>query len=754
MEYMINLFSKESQLERLSLRSLAKRLLIGFFVLMLMLTVVSRAADSVTVARVRVSRIKSSVLNYETSGDGTIMAEAEKYLDLYEGARIEDIKAKAGQSVKKGDLLFTYDLGELETIGESLRNAYTIAQLNLEKDQLNQEAAVSAKEAEMAEIGLRRAELDVKLAQKDLEMAKSKIDEKISDGLVVAKESYTAAKETKAAAMEDREYALRKLRLEVAKAEEPVEKYNKARLGLEAALKEYRLAVQGSGEKLSEPVSVDMHGSIDTAIDLNIRDGEYYKTLVMMDDSFRKFLNTLYSGTADPGPDSDTDTLSKAKVKIYQQYYGEKEYEKHTKEIKKAKDALERAKEDYLLTFISTIESGAMLTSAQKAACMRAYQDLYDVLDELTKKDQKLNFALSSYGYAIQNKSEADIESSYQALFFLLYEEDEDMLNEIKAAQELLIMKQEELANASSDWNRTVAMAERELSKAKEEYRLATEAKDQLQNQTYDYSADIRAAESQLEIARRSAEDAANELKSAKEKDRMTLEANHSKEQINHMNTEIHELELKEKEKALGRVEELISSGGKVIAPVTGVLLQLDLKVGSKVTGTEKVSISREDYGFYFKVTEKEAKHLEIGDEVIITPNNSRRSITASLDSIGMLDSTGMCLLTAVLPEGEYGEGNVAAYTINKRSGQYQQTIPLQAVRMDANQVNYVLVVGESNTSLGNELTAYRVNVNVLEKDYRTAAVEAHIGREDDVIISSNKSIEEGDRVRIFEENE
>ncbi|MDF2908339.1 MAG: hypothetical protein K0R34_3660 [Herbinix sp.] len=756
MKYMINLLSKEHQPEKLSLQSMAKRLLVGFFVLMLMLTLLSRVADSVTVAKVRVSRIKSSVLNYEISGDGTIKAEAEKYLDLYEGVRIEDIKAKAGQSVKEGDLLFTYDLGDLETIVESLRNEYTIAQLNLEKDVLNQEAAVRTKETELAEIGLRRAELDLKLAQKNLDIAKSKFEEGINDKLEMAKENFATAKETKAAALEDREYALSKLSLEVARAEEPVEKYNKARLGLEVALKEYRLAVQSSSKKLSEPVPVDLHGLVDTAINLDIRDGDYYKTLVMIDDSFRKFLNTLYTGTAESVSNSDIDTLdilSSAMVTIYKQYYGDKEYEKHTKEIKKVKDSLERAKEDYLLTFISTIESGAMLTSAQKAACMRAYQDLYDELDELTQKDQKLKFAISTYGYALQNKSEADIESAYQALFFLLYEEDEDKLEEIKAAQELLVMKQKELANTTLDWDRSIAKAERELSKSKEEYRLATEADGQLENQTYDYSTDIRAAESQLEIARRNTEDAVYALKLAKEKDKETLEANHSKEQINEKNMEIHKLEQKEKEEALVRVEEIISRGGNVFAPVSGILLQLDLAVGVKVLGTEKVSLSREDYAFHFKVNEKEAKHLEIGDEVIITPNNSRKSITASLDSIGMVDTTGMSLITAVLPESEYGEGNIASYTINKRSKQYQQTIPLQAVRMDSNQVNYVLMVTESNTSLGNELTAYRINVTVLDKDYRTAAVDASIGPEDNIIISSNKNIEEGDRVRIYEEN-
>ncbi len=752
-EYMISLLTKEYQPEKSSLQSLAKRLLIGFFVLMLVLTVLSRAADSVSVAKVRVSRIQSSVLNYEINGNGTIEAETEEYISLYEGGRIESIEGKPGQSVKEGDLLFTYDLQELETIAENLRNAYTIAQLNYQKDKLNQETQESTNQTEEAEIALRRAEFDLMLAQKDLDVAKDKIDEKISDRLQAAKEGYTVAKVTYEAALEDREYALKKGRLEVANAEEPVEKFNKARQGVELALREYRQVVQSSSQKLPEPVPEDMLKSINTAIDLNIRDGDYYKTLVMMDDSFRKFLNTLYSGTSETAVSSELDPLSKAKVNIYKQYYGEKEYEKHAKEIKKAKDDLERAKEDYLLTFISTIESGAILTSAQKAACMRAYQDLYDALDELTERDQKLNLALSTYGYAIQNKNEAEIEGSYQALFALLYEEDEDKRKEIKAAKELLTAKQEDLAKLISDWDRTVEKAERELNKAKEEYFAATEDNNQLLNQTYDYSVDTRSVESQLEAARRSAEDAANAVERARDNDAKAQAANQSKKQINQINLEIRELELKEKEKELGEVEELISLQGKVFAPISGILLRLELSAGGKVAGTEKVSISREDYGFYFKVTEKEVKYLAIGDEIIITPNNSRRGITANLDSIGMVDSQGMSEISAVLPEGEYGEGNAASYTINKRSKQYQQTIPLEAIRMDSNQVNYVLVVGESNTSLGNVLTAYRVNVNVLEKDYRTAAVEASISSKDNIIISSNKNIEEGDRVRIYEEN-
>lgn len=58
-QYIITQMAKEPEAVKGTLQEAAKRLLIGFFVLMLLLTGISRAADSVTVARVKTARIRA-----------------------------------------------------------------------------------------------------------------------------------------------------------------------------------------------------------------------------------------------------------------------------------------------------------------------------------------------------------------------------------------------------------------------------------------------------------------------------------------------------------------------------------------------------------------------------------------------------------------------------------------------------------------------------------------------------------------------
>lgn len=52
---------------------------------------------------------------------------------------------------------------------------------------------------------------------------------------------------------------------------------------------------------------------------------------------------------------------------------------------------------------------------------------------------------------------------------------------------------------------------------------------------------------------------------------------------------------------------------------------------------------------------------------------------------------------------------------------------------------------------LGTVQSAKRVPVSVLEKDSQNAAVIAELSREDQIIVSSEKYVEEGDQVRIIE---
>ncbi len=800
-EYIIKQLAREPEAAKPTLQEAAKRLLIGFFILMLLLTGVSRAADSVTVAKVTAVKTKSSVLNYIITGTGSIEAKTEKYLELYEGARISEIAVKEGQPIEEGDLLFIYDLQGLETICEDLRRELTIAELNREKEELAQETAASAaaEEEEAAALALRRAELDAGLARTRLEAARSSIDKARQEELEKAEEAYREAEEAcmeaerayqevqewKLEAEEDRDRAVLKAEKAYARAEEALKELFAGKRKAEAAIAGYRAAALDSKVKIAAPSQKEDGEPVWDPGSIAFDDREYSATLMNIDNSFHEILTKLYAqsenpvsdtGTADretPAEDSQ-DALIRAQLPIFWCYYGEEEYRRHVKTAKALLKELNRAREDYKLAFITAAESGSYLTTAQKAAYIRAYEDAYEAWKEEAGRDKELCDAIASYGAAIQSGSEANAAMAWQSLFSIVYQEDDAKRQVVRSAEELVEVKQEELESTKLQWERKLAGLEKDederiqnrnkaresLDKAGENKNKAQEVCDRIKERQYDYGEELQAQESQLHSAERVLEDARTALNKAKKKDSDTLRSNRTKQEINRISNDLLAMEVEQHREAVEAAEKLLKQEGKVLSPCAGKVKNIGVSVGSRITGAEKVSISTENYLFQAKVSREEAEHLEVGDEILLSSSDRREPITAVIESIGREDAQGMAELTAELPSVDhtslaiYDIGKTVSYTVSKTSGKYAKTLPLQAIRIDSHQMNYVLAIGETNTSLGREQTVYRVNVTVLEKDGKTAAVDTVLGSGDRVVVSSSKSIEEGDRVRINEKNE
>jgi multidrug efflux pump subunit AcrA (membrane-fusion protein) len=751
--FMIRELAREPQEQKSSLQEFAKRMLVGFFVLMLLLTLLSRAADSVTIAKVNIGAVKGGILSFNISGSGIIQASSEKYLKLYEGVRIKEIVVEIGQQIEKGEHLFTYDLQELKSVRESLQKEYTIASLNLEKGRLNQEAAAATSEVQAAQIALMRAELDLSLAELELEAAKHNLEKEKKDQLEKAQKAVNDAEEYVEELKEGKEEAIKAAQREIAKSEQGLQELLSEKNKVEELLAAYKTVAKGSATKLSDMVAMPVNS--DSAVvpgDLFFEPDEYNNSLTGISQSFQKILNEVLTAKEEKVEADDTDPLFLAQKNIFLQYYGEENYNNHVEEVRLAQRALARAKEDYMLTFIGSAETGGYLTTNQKAACIRAYEDANAALQRLTKKDRELSNAVLAYGIAIQSNSEPEIASTYDTLFSLLYQEDENKQKAISDASEQIILSQENLLQITKEWDRKLLKANSALEEAEETCSEAQEICDQMNNDSYDYLIDLKAQENQVRIAERNLEDAKAELDRAKERDKANYTANRTREQSNSIDLQIQELELQKKKNAVEEIDKIIARKGKVYSPLSGSLLHSDLYVGGRVNGTERVSISTDNYSFKATVSKEEAKHLDVGDEISIMLKNARENIETTIESIGTEDSQGGFELTAILPEGEYSIGAGAEFTISKKSKQYQQTIPLQAIRMDSNQVNYVLVIQETNTSLGNEMIAYRRNVTVIDKDDWTAAIEAAISNKENIILTSSKSIEEGDRVRINED--
>ncbi|WP_049727633.1 HlyD family efflux transporter periplasmic adaptor subunit [Dorea sp. D27] len=112
------------------------RLLAAFFVLMALSTVVSRAADSVIVPRVRLERASSGSLNYTIKGSGSIIASEGKLVTLPEKLRIREI-TKPGTTVEEGGPLAVADTDELIKVLDEEKAALAKLRLQLQKEQLD-----------------------------------------------------------------------------------------------------------------------------------------------------------------------------------------------------------------------------------------------------------------------------------------------------------------------------------------------------------------------------------------------------------------------------------------------------------------------------------------------------------------------------------------------------------------------------------------------------------------------------------------
>ena len=199
------------------------------------------------------------------------------------------------------------------------------------------------------------------------------------------------------------------------------------------------------------------------------------------------------------------------------------------------------------------------------------------------------------------------------------------------------------------------------------------------------------------------------------------------------------------------------AAGGRLTAPVDGTAASILSQPGRTQEGAQAAVLTRNDQGFAFrgKLDQKKAEDLAAEDQgkLTFTLEGKAGSAEAIITSVGAADSQGQVTVTAQLPEGNYGSGGSAELEISKRSQQYDMVLPLSALRMGGGDA-YVLVIQEKQSVMGVEQTVVKKTVTLQEQDSGNMAVEGALLESDQVVISSNKPVEEGDRVRLETTNE
>jgi hypothetical protein len=99
----------------------------------------------------------------------------------------------------------------------------------------------------------------------------------------------------------------------------------------------------------------------------------------------------------------------------------------------------------------------------------------------------------------------------------------------------------------------------------------------------------------------------------------------------------------------------------------------------------------------------------------------------------------------------DYLPGTSGSVEIEQKSKAYDTVVPLSALHADGSQY-YVMRVIETETSLGTECFAERVDVTLQEKNETYAAVTGALNDDDEIISSTESSIQDGDKIRLQEE--
>lgn len=159
-------------------KTFSLKLLIGFFTLMFILTLISTAADSITTAKVMLESPQSQPLTFDINGTGKIKSDFGGFIYGPLGMRIEDIYIKEGDQVKNGDLLAQVDMEDLVSKIDSENLKLKKLEIQLEQEKLLSSSLFIPEEISAAN-SLEFLKGDLENAEEDLNTANAEYAEAI-----------------------------------------------------------------------------------------------------------------------------------------------------------------------------------------------------------------------------------------------------------------------------------------------------------------------------------------------------------------------------------------------------------------------------------------------------------------------------------------------------------------------------------------------------------------------------------------------
>ncbi len=329
----------------------------------------------------------------------------------------------------------------------------------------------------------------------------------------------------------------------------------------------------------------------------------------------------------------------------------------------------------------------------------------------------------------------------------------------IKTGDVLVELNTEALQKKIDEINENISSEEKTLARAKEDYNRAIASKNSnISNALEEMNKAKKALEDYQALPEEEKDKAMEESLKGDYESKKSMhasavaEANDTVDLDRTLQDVKDSLKLDEYYEELGKLQPLLDANGKVTSPKEGIVTSVFAENGG-VTSDAVVSIADKESGYKFVGQIESSKRTTVkqGQTVALKLSSGGYVENLTIEAISKSEESADFLnVTVVLPAGTGEIDDTGEIIISSQAKKYSTCVPLAALRQGENNSYYVLAVGEKETVLGSEKVARKYEVQIEKKDNEFAALkEGSFSRSEQVIISSNKTVEDGDRVRL-----
>ena len=212
------------------------------------------------------------------------------------------------------------------------------------------------------------------------------------------------------------------------------------------------------------------------------------------------------------------------------------------------------------------------------------------------------------------------------------------------------------------------------------------------------------------------------------------------------------ELTLENQKDQLEKLEVWKACDGLVVSQNAGVLEAVGVVEGAITSGVEQIVLQNGQQEICGEIEEASLGLIKEGCEVTVFIQGEAEEQKIPVEKVGMSKEGKMMWYGKIPNQKEaknYSVNTIISYNYHeKTAGSYEALVPLSALREEQNAA-YVLAAEVRAGILGDQYTAIKVPVTVLDQDEEYAAVEGAIGADTLIVSESNKYVEAGDRIRL-----